>query len=554
MMGDDHLPPHEGPPREGHPREGSPDNQGPDSVWPDGADIPLEVRQLTALVCQGLATQEDLCALEQWLRNDPSAQDYYFRVCEIHASLYLDFRFDQTDPAQNPEVDPSATQPESGQAWDFDPNHDCEESVTEAAPAFSFAALALDEESLHAETIIAGASETQVDLRSQLRESQPQASQLPQASHAPESSGAETSGAETPGAETPGAETPGAETSGADATSSDDPAPENRSQENWSSELLMLLPSAAEQALPELPEDLSFPEFPTPDSPSLDVPPLNALPADARPSGPLAPESWKVECWKVECWGPGPVPEGIPAAEDPLALTEQVATRDRVEVGSAVLPSSRPGRGLRTGRRRRGRGFLARFALAAVAVGAFCLSCILLLAVFFVHRLDARLEVRNDPHRLSRSSLRSVATLVGTRATTWSPGDALHVGDRLVESQVLRLLQGQATLQFDRGALLRLVGPAELIVSDGNRVHVRRGRVSVTVSRRAIGFEVSTPSTRVTDLGTSFQLAVDDRGTSRLQVTQGQVECRQVDRSGTPVNRPWILKPGQVFEAEPIGF
>ena len=97
------------------------------------------------------------------------------------------------------------------------------------------------------------------------------------------------------------------------------------------------------------------------------------------------------------------------------------------------------------------------------------------------------------------------------------PGARLGVGR-------LRLSEGIAKLVFDNGAELRLEGPADLELKDGNRCTLHAGRLVAKCPESARGFFVDTPSALLKDLGTEFGVSVTDGKTSDVQVFEGRVD------------------------------
>jgi hypothetical protein len=185
--------------------------------------------------------------------------------------------------------------------------------------------------------------------------------------------------------------------------------------------------------------------------------------------------------------------------------------------------------------------------LAAAAVLVLC-------AVVFYPRLSSLASPPNaaDPPA-------GVAVLAAVADAVWSgpspaPGGALTPGR-------LKLESGMAAIEFTSGARLLVEGPAELDLVSNMEANCRSGKLRANVPPPAHGFTISTPSTRVVDLGTTFGLAVRDDGSAQIKVMQGSVELHHgatvypletaaavmIDPAGTPTP---VRIPGEAFPSE----
>ncbi len=99
-----------------------------------------------------------------------------------------------------------------------------------------------------------------------------------------------------------------------------------------------------------------------------------------------------------------------------------------------------------------------------------------------------------------------------------------RVGDWLPRGRV-RLAEGHAEITFDSGARITLEGPAELDLSSAADAHLQQGKLVAEVPEQAVGFTVTSPATRVIDLGTAFAMQVDPDGRSEVHVLEGVVEA-----------------------------
>jgi hypothetical protein len=118
----------------------------------------------------------------------------------------------------------------------------------------------------------------------------------------------------------------------------------------------------------------------------------------------------------------------------------------------------------------------------------------------------------------------AVASLVEARDLVWAQGQAPIVASARLEPQEIRWLGGTLTLAFDSGALVTLVGPADVQLLSDMRLRAARGRITTRVQGRARGFAIETPSTVVVDRGTEFGLEVDTAGQTGVVVFKGLVD------------------------------
>lgn len=115
------------------------------------------------------------------------------------------------------------------------------------------------------------------------------------------------------------------------------------------------------------------------------------------------------------------------------------------------------------------------------------------------------------------------------------------VGDRLGD-EIVRLFAGSVELTFDEGAVVAVDGPIEFRPLSTGQLELRRGRLLATVPQKAIGFTVSTPTSKIVDLGTEFEVAVNEAGESDVQVLKGEVEVAPTTQHEDHVQK-WRLLP-----------
>lgn len=132
------------------------------------------------------------------------------------------------------------------------------------------------------------------------------------------------------------------------------------------------------------------------------------------------------------------------------------------------------------------------------------------------------------------------ATLTGFDGCIWTDVNCdMDYGQQLSEGSRIALSAGIARITFESGAVATLEGPCDFVVDNAMHGTIRSGRVSVTAPKRAYGFRIRSPNAEVIDLGTTFGVAVDERGNSEVHVFSGEVLSRRLDAGGH--------RPGKLF-------
>lgn len=116
------------------------------------------------------------------------------------------------------------------------------------------------------------------------------------------------------------------------------------------------------------------------------------------------------------------------------------------------------------------------------------------------------------------------------------------VGSPLRHGHEYALVEGQVELAFPAGATAILHAPAAFVVVSPERLDLRVGQCSVHAPEGAQGFEVTTPQTRVVDLGTRFSVKVHESGDSDVQVVEGIAEVHETEQ---PRNEAARLEVGE---------
>lgn len=136
-------------------------------------------------------------------------------------------------------------------------------------------------------------------------------------------------------------------------------------------------------------------------------------------------------------------------------------------------------------------------------------------------------------------------TLTQIQDPVWEKENA--VGDRLGD-EIVRLFAGSVELTFDDGAVVTVEGPVEFRPLSSSQLELTRGRLLASVPQKAIGFTVSTPTSNVVDLGTEFEVAVNEAGESDVKVHQGEVEVASIAPNGDEYQK-WRLIPNKFDRA-----
>lgn len=110
------------------------------------------------------------------------------------------------------------------------------------------------------------------------------------------------------------------------------------------------------------------------------------------------------------------------------------------------------------------------------------------------------------------------------------------VGDALEVDHQYALVGGMIELRFPDGAEVILEAPSVIEITGRERLLVSAGNCSVHAPLGAEGFQIETPQTEITDLGTRFSVSVSEVGETDVQVVEGLAEVLATrDKSARPV-------------------
>jgi len=173
---------------------------------------------------------------------------------------------------------------------------------------------------------------------------------------------------------------------------------------------------------------------------------------------------------------------------------------------------------------------LTPWALRAAALGGIVALVVAVAAALFLPT-SGLLGPRSQPAIARPPRVAgAIGEIAANESPVWAPGGrAWSLWDGLLPGAVLELQSGRIELSFDGGAQVVLEGPAGFVVDGAKAVALRRGKATVTVRDNGspVGqprFTVQTPSTTLTDIGTSFGVAVDEAGETYVNVFEGLVD------------------------------
>ncbi len=100
------------------------------------------------------------------------------------------------------------------------------------------------------------------------------------------------------------------------------------------------------------------------------------------------------------------------------------------------------------------------------------------------------------------------------------------------------LTSGSATIVMNSGAEVSVRGPSKFRVLDAKAIQLEFGDVTIHAPDSAVGFRVLTPTGDIVDLGTEFNVSVDNAGETEVHVSQGVVVAKSVSNgSVVPILR-----------------
>ncbi|MCG8585189.1 MAG: FecR domain-containing protein, partial [Pirellulales bacterium] len=218
------------------------------------------------------------------------------------------------------------------------------------------------------------------------------------------------------------------------------------------------------------------------------------------------------------------------------------------------------------------RSFLRQHNLAVALAVAFASVAAVIAWMAFSYLPDI---AKTDGKPAAKDQDEVVAWLVNTHNVEWTEG-GVPKSTRYKPGQRLAVESGLVQIQYANGANVVIEGPAEFVVGgarddgDGlqslgrqtgehfafippdpqNTGFLKHGKLVARVAnKRAQGFTIDTPSTRVVDLGTEFGVNVARGGDTQVAVVTGVVELVRESPSGTVAERVRLTKDQGAFVA-----
>ena len=114
------------------------------------------------------------------------------------------------------------------------------------------------------------------------------------------------------------------------------------------------------------------------------------------------------------------------------------------------------------------------------------------------------------------------ASVVAVEDVTWGDADHFTIGDELGDSWI-DLREGTVKLAFRDKALVSLRGPIRFRVMSESEGFLETGSLTAHVPAEAVGFRVGCEDLSVVDLGTGFELSVEESQPTRVRVLEGRV-------------------------------
>ncbi|MCP4785193.1 MAG: hypothetical protein GY878_16700 [Fuerstiella sp.] len=125
------------------------------------------------------------------------------------------------------------------------------------------------------------------------------------------------------------------------------------------------------------------------------------------------------------------------------------------------------------------------------------------------------------------------------------PGLNAEVGEPIGPGRWLRLDQGTATVRFNSGVAMKLIGDTLLQIVSAERVLLIHGDARTTVPGNATGFTIATAAGDVVDLGTEFSVSTDGSSID-VHVHDGLARVDSAEMASQ------MVREGQMFRVDPV--
>ena len=114
-----------------------------------------------------------------------------------------------------------------------------------------------------------------------------------------------------------------------------------------------------------------------------------------------------------------------------------------------------------------------------------------------------------------------LAVIAESKGAVWEKN---HKSD-LTEGS-LKLVEGEAKIIFKSGAEMTMKAPVEVELKSYIHARLARGKVKLYAPKTAIGFRLETEASNFVDIGTEFEVSVDNDNNSEIHVLDGVVVAR----------------------------
>ncbi|MEZ6040543.1 MAG: LamG-like jellyroll fold domain-containing protein [Planctomycetaceae bacterium] len=122
---------------------------------------------------------------------------------------------------------------------------------------------------------------------------------------------------------------------------------------------------------------------------------------------------------------------------------------------------------------------------------------------------------------------------------------SLRTGQRIGPG-ILEFDTGVVHLEFFNGARVAIEGPANLRVESSQKATLLFGRVATYVPPRARGFVLNAPGAAIVDLGTEFEINVNDHSVTEVAVSNGEIELSMLGDDGNTLVSQRLVESGAV--------
>ena len=141
-----------------------------------------------------------------------------------------------------------------------------------------------------------------------------------------------------------------------------------------------------------------------------------------------------------------------------------------------------------------------------------------------------------------------------SRDCVWFMENRAHSEDRSIRvGEVLRILEGEISFEYNRGIFIALSAPATYEFTSPMSGHLVRGQLKARVEKGAEGFAVRTPRANVIDFGTVFGINVNGVGSTDVVVFKGEVEVQYDSKDGNRLTVLQKLRMGQGIRVDEVG-